>query len=83
MRPTASGFAWRTEYQKASAVCPLRVRPERSVMVPEIMTGSLRSLRRKNSSTANSAAFAFRVSKTVSTMMMSAPPSTRPSSAAR
>ncbi|MNT69190.1 hypothetical protein D3C72_2074910 [compost metagenome] len=39
MKPTAKGLAWRTEFQKASAVWPDRVRPERSVMVPEIQMG--------------------------------------------
>ena len=39
-RPTASGLAWRTEFQNASTVWPDRVRPERSVMVPEIQIGS-------------------------------------------
>ncbi|MCY1277422.1 hypothetical protein D9M70_261140 [compost metagenome] len=39
-RPTEIGLAWRTEFQKASVVWPDRVRPEASVMVPEIMIGS-------------------------------------------
>jgi hypothetical protein len=33
------GLGVRTEFQKASAVWPDRVRPERSVMVPEIQIG--------------------------------------------
>jgi hypothetical protein len=37
-----SGRAWRTEFQKASTVWPESVRPEASVMVPEIMTGQRR-----------------------------------------
>ena len=32
----ARGRAWRSECQKASAVWPVSVRPERSVIVPEI-----------------------------------------------
>ena len=40
LRPTASGRAWRTEFQNASAVWPESVRPEASVIVPEIITGS-------------------------------------------
>ena len=36
----ANGLAWRTEFQNASTVWPDRVRPERSVMVPEIQIGS-------------------------------------------
>ena len=39
MRPTASGRAWRTEFQNASAVWPDSVRPEASVIVPEIISG--------------------------------------------
>ena len=35
-----NGSAWRTECQKAVGVWPDRVRPERSVIVPEIMIGS-------------------------------------------
>ena len=38
--PTASGLAWRIEFQKASGVCPVSVRPDWSVMVPDTMTGS-------------------------------------------
>ena len=34
-----SGRAWRTEYQKAVGVWPESVRPERSVIVPEIISG--------------------------------------------
>jgi hypothetical protein len=52
------------------------VRPEASVMVPEIISGSLKPSSSKCSSIAKSAAFAFSVSKIVSTMMMSTPPST-------
>ncbi|MCY1455715.1 hypothetical protein D9M71_728690 [compost metagenome] len=39
-RPTEIGLAWRTEFQNASVVWPDRVRPEASVMVPEIMIGN-------------------------------------------
>ena len=35
----ANGFAWRTECQNASAVWPVSMRPERSVIVPEIQIG--------------------------------------------
>ena len=38
-RPIASGRAWRTEFQNASVVCPDSVRPEASVIVPEMMSG--------------------------------------------
>ncbi len=37
----ANGLACLTEIQKASVVCPERVRPEASVMVPEMISGSL------------------------------------------
>jgi hypothetical protein len=40
LRPTLKGLAWRTLYQKASVVWPLRVRPLASVMVAEIMIGT-------------------------------------------
>ena len=75
------GFAWRTECQKAVGVWPDSVRPERSVMVPEIMIGSLRPVSAKASSMPTSAALALSVSKMVSTMMMSDPPSIRPRAA--
>ncbi len=39
-RPTLSGRAWRTEFQNASTVWPDRMRPEASVTVPEIITGT-------------------------------------------
>ena len=38
-RPMASGRAWRTEFQNASVVWPDSVRPEASVIVPEMMIG--------------------------------------------
>ena len=40
LRPMEKGRAWRTECQKAVGVWPDSVRPERSVMVPEIISGS-------------------------------------------
>jgi hypothetical protein len=39
LRPIENGREWRTECQNAVGVWPERVRPERSVMVPEIMSG--------------------------------------------
>ena len=78
LRPTLRGRAWATEYQNASAVCPESVRPLASTIVPEIMTGSRNPSRSNSDSMANSAAFALRVSKMVSTSRRSAPPSTRP-----
>ena len=75
-KPTERGRAWRTEFQKASGVCPESVRPEASVIVPEIMTGSRAPRASKSSSIAKSAAFAFNVSKIVSTRIRSTSPST-------
>ena len=63
------------EVQNASGVCPERVRPLASVIVPDTITGR-RSLAANTSSKANSAAFALRVSNTVSIRMKSTPPST-------
>jgi hypothetical protein len=42
LRPKLSGWMWFSEFQKASAVWPDSVRPEASVMVPEIITGQRR-----------------------------------------
>ena len=78
LRPTSSGRAWRTEFQNASVVCPESVRPEASVIVPEITTGQRRSYSSKTLSTAKIAALALRVSKIVSMKIRSAPPSSSP-----
>ena len=75
-KPTMSGSACAIEMRKASTVCPLSVRPERSVTVPEIISGSFSPSRSKTSEIADSAAFALSVSKTVSTSKRSTPPST-------
>ena len=77
-RPTEIGLAWRTEFQKASVVWPDKVRPEASVMVPEIMIGSSKPCCSKTSCTAKIAALALRVSKMVSIRIRSAPPSIKP-----
>ena len=74
------GRAWRTECQKAVGVWPERVRPERSVMVPEIIIGRRTPFSAKTSSPAKIAALAFSVSKIVSIRIRSAPPSTSPRS---
>ena len=71
-----------TEVKNASTVCPVSVRPLRSVIVPETITGR-RGLLLKNSEIANSAALAFSVSKMVSTSRMSTPPATRFSTCSR
>ena len=83
MKPIDRGRAWRTEFQNASGVCPESVRPEASVIVPEIMIGRRSPDRSKYSSIAKSAALAFNVSKIVSTRRMSAPPSTSAATASR
>ncbi|MEY9779595.1 hypothetical protein ABIA23_000997 [Sinorhizobium fredii] len=80
LSPMVKGAAWRTEYQKAVGVWPERVRPERSVIVPEIITGRWIFFSAKTSCVAKIAALAFSVSKIVSIRMMSAPPSIRPRS---
>ncbi len=72
-----SGLAWRSEYQNASAVWPDRVRPLRSVIVPDTITGSRTPSSSNSSSSAYSAALALSVSNTVSTIRMSAPPWSR------
>ncbi len=77
LSPTASGRAWRTEFQNASGVWPDSVRPEASVMVPEMMMRQAYAACARNSaSIANSAALALSVSKIVSTSSRSTPPST-------
>ena len=79
LMPTERSGAWETEIQKASTVWPERLRPERSVIVTDAITGR-RTPRTSNArSIAARAAFAFSVSKAVSTRRMSAPPSSRPS----
>ena len=35
LNPTLNGLAWEIEFQKASGVCPERVRPDASVIVPD------------------------------------------------
>ena len=83
LRPMASGRACRTEFQNASVTWPDRVRPDASVMVPEMMTGQRRPRSSKRVSRAKMAALALRVSKMVSTSSRSAPPSTSPLACSR
>ncbi len=71
LTPTINGSACSTESQNASTVCPERFLPERSIAVNEIQSGSSGAI----SLAATSAAFAFRVSKTVSIISRSTPPS--------
>jgi hypothetical protein len=76
--PTANGLACAIEVWKASMVWPESVRPLRSVIVTEIITGSRTPRSSNTSSIATSAALALRVSKMVSTSSRSTPPSMRP-----
>ena len=66
------------EAQKAPTVCPESVLPLASVIVPDIITGRRSPTSSNNSSMAKSAAFALRVSKMVSTISASQPPSINP-----
>ena len=73
-----NGLACITEFKKASAVCPDKVLPEASVIVPEIMISSFLPIISSYFLIATIAAFAFRVSNIVSISNRSAPPSTKP-----
>jgi hypothetical protein len=75
--PTINGFACAMEVRNASSVWPLRVRPERSVIVPETISGT--GFFSNASAIANNAALALRVSKTVSTSNKSTPPASKAS----
>ena len=55
-----NGFKCRIENQNASGVCPDRLRPDKSVMVPEIMSGSSKPNSSKTCLTANPAALALK-----------------------
>jgi len=74
-KPTTSGFACAIEVRNASTVWPLRIRPERSVTVPEMMSGTVLPNFSKSSVMAAIAALALSVSKIVSTIRRSTPPS--------
>ncbi len=75
------GSAWRMDVQNASTVWPERVRPDASVIVPEMTIGT-RSASASNAAwMPKIAAFALSVSKMVSTTSRSAPPATSPSAA--
>ena len=63
------------ELRKASVVCPVSVRPLKSVIVPDTMTGRRIFFSAKYSAMAKSAALQLSVSKTVSTKRRSTPPS--------
>ena len=76
-KPIVKGFACRTEFQKASTVCPDKIRPDASVTVPDNIIGKRNLFSSKYVSIAKRAALQFKVSKIVSTNRMSTPPSTK------
>ena len=76
--PTLSSGACETEIQKASTVWPDSVRPLRSTMVTEAISGRRLPVFSKYCWAAKSAALPLSVSKMVSTRSKSTPPSTRP-----
>ena len=71
----ASGRACRTEFQNASVVWPDSVRPDASVIVPEMMIGRSMPASSNACRAAKIAALAFSVSKIVSISSRSTPPS--------
>ena len=75
--PTARGRACATLFQKASLVCPLRVRPDMSTIVPLRKTGMRTPVSSNRRSAAWMAALAFRVSNIVSMSSRCTPASTR------
>ena len=74
LSPILIGFACLREFQKASIIWPVSVRPLASVMVPDIMMGRVTPSSSKHSSIAKIAAFAFSESVIVSISRRSAPP---------
>ena len=73
------GRACMTDVQNASTVWPESVRPEASVIVPEMITGTRSASESKAASTPKIAALALSVSKMVSMTSRSAPPEISPS----
>ena len=78
MRPTLKGRAWAIVIQNASIVWPARVRPLRSVIVTEIITGGRVPVSSATCSMATMAALALRASMMVSTSSRSTPPCVKP-----
>ena len=78
LSPIAAGFACRTEFQNASTVCPDKVLPLASVIVPEMNIGISHFRFSNKSNKANKAALQLSVSNTVSTKNRSTPPSKSP-----
>ena len=78
LRPTASRSIWKIECQNASTVWPDNSLPLASVMVPETITGIFLPISLKRDCIANNAALQFKVSKTVSIIKISTPPSNKP-----
>jgi len=78
LMPTLNSSCCAMEFQYASTVCPDRVRPLKSVMVKETITGTRWPLSSKSCAIANSAALEFSESNTVSSSSRSTPPASRP-----
>ncbi len=78
LMPMLSSRTCEIEFQYASTVWPESVRPLKSVMVNDTITGTRRPASSKYLSMANSAAFEFSESNTVSTSSKSTPPSISP-----
>ena len=78
MSPIVKSSICEIEFKNASKVCPLKIRPLLSAIVPLTISGILRPRSCISLFIAKSAALAFSVSKIVSTKRISAPPSIRP-----
>ena len=76
--PTLNGRACAIDTQKASIVWPDSVRPLRSVIVTEIISGRRTPFSSNTSSIATIPAFALSVSTIVSSSSRSEPPSISP-----
>ncbi len=78
LMPTLSSRWCEMEFQYHSTVWPDKVRPLRSVIVKETITGTWRPVSSKCCAIANSAALEFSESNTVSSSSKSTPPSSKP-----
>jgi len=77
--PTLNNGTWEMEFQKASTVCPVTPRLLPAwINVTDAIIGTRRAPDAKACCIAKNAAFAFNVSKMVSTRRRSAPPSRSP-----
>ena len=78
LMPMLSSLLCEIEFQYASTVWPDSVRPLKSVIVNETITGTRRPVSSKYLSMAKSAALELSESNTVSTSSTSTPPSSSP-----